>query len=790
MRKQSNAYQPGSRKVSEAEKAAPAAEVKSKSSMSLKNNSKSFKPKTKTVKVEETKPKKEEKEVKAVVVEIKEIKELKIASNLKSKIFDMKKFKAVGSQFNELGNYKILLKQFFFDRKCEKNKEFQVKSGRRQNNYNNNNNNNNDFSKGTKKQPSTGQYDRERKQGYKKNRGSGGGGGADGGFTRKAKTDAERTMEQQAHERKNILKTQAELDLKSFSKQLKFMLNKMTPETQNKITAQVTELYDSLENEEQDKVFQDIYFSKASYEERYAPMYVAMLQKVSLTSTRMKEAFTSAYPNDKFPKSYNKKFNKLLLCKDVIGLAQNKFQEFFKNQSDKEFEGLDEDDKMEKQAVHKKRLMGNLKFAAEMIKNSIIMKKTAFHIMDGLLNTTIDDDNLRVTIFEGACKFLVAVGNKIDRHDYLTSDNVKKVEEQKKFENILSRLIEIQNNDETSVRIKMIIKNALCRRETEWITTTDLEGPKTLKQVKRDHYDDLNSMGGDSDPRKNPSSPNKRRGNKQSDFDRRDKAGTKAQTGSRFDNLVSSSASQPQNKGGRDGNQQEDKKQERYPEVSDDEIKKTLLVPFLSWHKDQSQKIDVKPFQILKKKGVRQDRMLCCLINKMLDSIELHSSFVGFYKILAGEKIFSVLGTQDGFSMLFKLVPDIESDFPFLPKLIAEFIYEIFIVGKSDLHEVVMIDKPTNEEDLECWFPDIFIKIIAVFIQYVFDKAEGSEEEKQAAAKKMYDEQEFKIVLKDIKENVMGADYIFETELKGEFDVNEFVQKMVETDFNELFNLI
>lgn len=78
-----------------------------------------------------------------------------------------------------------------------------------------------------------------------------------------------------------------------------------------------------------------------------------------------------------------------------------------------------EDDIMDYETKHKKKVYGNLDFIALLIKNKMINWKISFYVLNKILenakSSNKNEGQRKLNIYEGACKFLQTIGGQIDK---------------------------------------------------------------------------------------------------------------------------------------------------------------------------------------------------------------------------------------------------------------------------------------------------------------------------------------------------------------------------------------
>jgi len=91
------------------------------------------------------------------------------------------------------------------------------------------------------------------------------------------------------------------------------------------------------------------------------------------------------------------------------------------------------------------------------------------------------------------------------------------------------------------------------------------------------------------------------------------------------------------------------------------------------------------------KKATEAFELIHVLINKFFDEPETElEKFIEYIKKLFAEKVFTSQDLSKGFYKIFQIIPDIESDFPHLPRTLSNLVIS-FCFGDEklfDFHEI------------------------------------------------------------------------------------------------------
>ena len=114
-------------------------------------------------------------------------------------------------------------------------------------------------------------------------------------------------------------------------------------------------------------------------------------------------------------------------------------------------------------------------------------------VFESLLGMNDTNDHANDLTIEGAVNLMNKVGQTFEQ-------NVKNANEKKKDKNKsnnwiklfdeFNKLVDDENDDNVSNRVRLLIKNMFSNRESGWLKTQDLnQGPKTKSQVQKEVED-------------------------------------------------------------------------------------------------------------------------------------------------------------------------------------------------------------------------------------------------------------------------------------------------------------
>lgn len=452
-------------------------------------------------------------------------------------------------------------------------------------------------------------------------------------------------------------------------------------------------------------------------------------------------------------------------CKEVLGEFSH----------DKSFDDIPKEDRDDYIYKYKKRLFGNLKFIAELYNKGLLSTGVAFYVV-GVLTGRVAGYKFNDFTIEGSCTFLSKLGGRLDKkikieelrknNENEKADKLKEVQD--KFEEVINTLKSFQIDESVDYRVRILIKNTLELRENDWIQNIQDEGPKTKKQIKKDHMNELQGIVDDS--------PRKRGSMKK----------VPSQQPTRFSELsmtkIMSSATQISETYEGESDKEEEKVPKNYSpreleHMDHEAIKDRFIGNFVEWTKNDTFELTLfnKP-----ENRCPRDQIVCKLLEKLYDKPEEEvSKFNDYFYGLHQHKLYAKKDIEKGISSFFEVIPNIESDFPHLPRLFSDLLFFIFIdknIADFSKVEIKLVgDNDDLEEDEEpLYFIDIYFKILGALLSKV-ERELGEEK-----VDHYYEHFKINSTVDLLRPYVSDSD-IFE-EIKSEFGASDKVLKLLKAE--------
>ncbi|CAG5108346.1 Similar to EIF4G3: Eukaryotic translation initiation factor 4 gamma 3 (Homo sapiens) [Cotesia congregata] len=250
-------------------------------------------------------------------------------------------------------------------------------------------------------------------------------------------------------------------------KNVRSVLNKLTPEKFDKLVGQVRAL--EIDSQEKLQGVINLVFDKAIDEPNFAVAYVLMCKELALMKVNT--------PNEKKPSQVtgnpaaNVNFRKLLITRCQVEFEKNKTNETQRTEKVKEIEEC-------KDAKRKKDLqadledydrkirmksVGNIKFIGELYKQRMLTSNIMNLCINHLLQTP-DEENL-----ECLCKLLTTIGKIFEEKNDLSSYFKK-----------LTELTNQKGVNKISSRIRFMIQDIIDLKANKWVPRHVDNNPKTI----------------------------------------------------------------------------------------------------------------------------------------------------------------------------------------------------------------------------------------------------------------------------------------------------------------------
>ncbi|XVF79693.1 hypothetical protein PTKIN_Ptkin15bG0009900 [Pterospermum kingtungense] len=245
----------------------------------------------------------------------------------------------------------------------------------------------------------------------------------------------------------------------SKQRQLKAILNKLTPQNFEKLFEQVKAVNIDTAITLTGVISQ--IFDKALMEPTFCEMYANFCYHLAGELPDFSED--------------NKKitFKRLLLnkCQEEFERGEREQEEANKVEEEGEAK-QSEEEREEKRIKARRRMLGNIRLIGELYKKKMLTERIMHECINKLLGEYENPDEEDV---EALCKLMSTIGEMIDHPK-------AKVYMDGYFE----RMAKLSNNMKLSSRVRFMLKDAIDLRKNKWQQRRKVEGPKKIEEVHRD----------------------------------------------------------------------------------------------------------------------------------------------------------------------------------------------------------------------------------------------------------------------------------------------------------------
>ncbi|XWS77357.1 hypothetical protein CRYUN_Cryun01aG0254300 [Craigia yunnanensis] len=242
-------------------------------------------------------------------------------------------------------------------------------------------------------------------------------------------------------------------------RQLKGILNKLTPQNFDKLFEQVKAV--NIDNAVTLTGVISQIFDKALMEPTFCEMYANFCYHLAGELPDLSE------DNEKIT------FKRLLLnkCQEEFERGEREQEEANKVEEEGEAK-QSEEEREEKRIKARRRMLGNIRLIGELYKKKMLTERIMHECIKKLLGEYENPDEEDV---EALCKLMSTIGDMIDHPK-------AKVHMDAYFE----RMAKLSNNMKLSSRVRFMLKDAIDLRKNKWQQRRKVEGPKKIEEVHRD----------------------------------------------------------------------------------------------------------------------------------------------------------------------------------------------------------------------------------------------------------------------------------------------------------------
>ncbi|KAM0934209.1 putative MIF4G-like, type 3, MIF4G-like domain superfamily protein [Dioscorea sansibarensis] len=242
-------------------------------------------------------------------------------------------------------------------------------------------------------------------------------------------------------------------------RQLKSILNKLTPQNFEKLFAQVKTV--NIDNPVTLTGVISQIFDKALTEPTFCEMYADFCLHLS------SELPDFSVNNEKIT------FKRLLLnkCQEEFERGEREQAEAEKAEEEGEIE-QSEGVREEKRIKARRRMLGNIRLIGELYKKKMLTERIMHECITKLLGQYQNPDEEDI---EALCKLMSTIGQMIDH---------PKAKEH--MDAYFDMMLKLSTNPKLSSRVRFMLKDAIDLRKNRWQQRRKIEGPKKIEEVHRD----------------------------------------------------------------------------------------------------------------------------------------------------------------------------------------------------------------------------------------------------------------------------------------------------------------
>ncbi|OVA12734.1 MIF4G-like [Macleaya cordata] len=242
-------------------------------------------------------------------------------------------------------------------------------------------------------------------------------------------------------------------------RQLKAILNKLTPQNFEKLFEQVKEV--NIDNTVTLSGVISQIFDKALMEPTFCEMYADFCFHLSSELPDFSE------DNEKIT------FKRLLLnkCQEEFERGEREQAEADRVEEEGEIK-RSEEEREEKRVQARRRMLGNIRLIGELYKKKMLTERIMHECITKLLGQYQNPDEEDI---EALCKLMSTIGEMIDHPKAKEHIDV-----------YFDRMLKLSNNMKLSSRVRFMLKDAIDLRKNEWRVRRKVEGPKKIEEVHRD----------------------------------------------------------------------------------------------------------------------------------------------------------------------------------------------------------------------------------------------------------------------------------------------------------------
>ncbi|XP_039260449.2 eukaryotic translation initiation factor 4 gamma 3-like [Styela clava] len=265
-----------------------------------------------------------------------------------------------------------------------------------------------------------------------------------------------------------------EKEFMEIQREVRAVLNKLTPSTFPKLIKQVLEM--KIDTERKLRGAIDLVFEKAIDEPNFCEVYANMCRQ--MTALRVAPELPQSQEQQPAQPPPPVEFRKLLLTKCQKEFEKNKSdQEHLLEMKKKLEENTDEEVAPQlkeeydlAEAKERRRTLGNIRFIGELFKLRMLTENIMHSCIMSLFKAR-DDDHL-----ESLCRLLTTIGKDLDH-----------VKGKQRMDQYFTQIQRVIQEKRTSARVRFMLQDVYDLRLNSWVPRAiTVQGPKTITQIHQD----------------------------------------------------------------------------------------------------------------------------------------------------------------------------------------------------------------------------------------------------------------------------------------------------------------
>ncbi|KAF9168622.1 hypothetical protein DFQ26_004258 [Actinomortierella ambigua] len=265
------------------------------------------------------------------------------------------------------------------------------------------------------------------------------------------------------------------------SRKVKGLLNKLTPDNFDSISAKVVEIANQSKMESDGATLRhclQIIFEKATDEPSFVSVYAQLCHRMMETiSEDVKDVNVTTNKGEAIVGGH-------LFRKYLLNRCQEDFVKGWKDKATVSGVSLNDKDGPDLMSDEyyvmmkaKRQGLGLIRFIGELFKLGMLTERIMHNCVKQLLNNVKDPEEEET---EGLCKLMTTIGARLDRPEAKGYMDV-----------YFLRMVELTKNDKLPSRIRFMVQDVIDLRKNKWVDRRAVQGPKKTADIRKEAQKEL-----------------------------------------------------------------------------------------------------------------------------------------------------------------------------------------------------------------------------------------------------------------------------------------------------------